>query len=50
MVAFSVVAALTSFANRGIPNAVVITMVLVLQSAGLSAKHLPVLLAVDWIM
>ncbi|OQR80369.1 excitatory amino acid transporter 2-like [Tropilaelaps mercedesae] len=45
-----IVAALTSFANRGIPNAVVITMVLVLQAAGLSAKHLPLLLAVDWIM
>lgn len=43
-------AALTSFANRGIPNAGVITVVLVLEAGGVGQSNIGLLLAVDWIM
>ncbi|KAH8031679.1 hypothetical protein HPB51_019808 [Rhipicephalus microplus] len=48
--AITVAAALTSFANRGIPNAGVITMILVLKAGGIGPSHIGLLLAVDWIM
>ncbi|XP_037581539.1 excitatory amino acid transporter 2 [Dermacentor silvarum] len=48
--AICVAAALTSFANRGIPNAGVITMILVLKAGGIGPSHIGLLLAVDWIM
>lgn len=48
--AICVAAALTSFANRGIPNAGVITMILVLKAGGIGPSHIGLLLAVDWVM
>uniref|UniRef100_A0A0K8R447 Amino acid transporter n=1 Tax=Ixodes ricinus TaxID=34613 RepID=A0A0K8R447_IXORI len=48
--AICVAAALTSFANRGIPNAGVITIILVLKAGGIGPAHVGLLLAVDWIM
>lgn len=48
--AICVAAALTSFAHRGIPNAGVITTILVLKAGGIGPSHIGLLLAVDWIM
>ncbi|XP_064489920.1 excitatory amino acid transporter 3-like [Ornithodoros turicata] len=48
--AVCVSATLTSFALRGIPNAGVITVILVLKAGGVGPTNIGLLLAVDWIM
>ena len=50
MLAISITATAASIGAAGIPQAGLVTMVMVLETVGLPAKDVTIILAVDWLL